>query len=900
MADDTSSQTTTSTDALTAAQNALNKSIQNNVNMAEQFYNASRKANGEQRTALEGVAALYDAIAKKEGELLEVNKDMIDLDKQHFKLIQEQQKLQDQMMKASEKEKKDLIEKLDLNKKELAAHREISNEKSKTLRKVGEDLDATRKQIAEMSKAKGFIGEIFSSARAGALAAITSAVALKKAFDNFLQVGRDAQDIQILSGKYNGMDGKGSLWNPATYAEASMGLVKYSIDMSKSQIALQGLGFSAEEAKASFKTFAQLSGDTSSMDAMTQAAGGLSKMLGVDLSETTDFMVEQNLKFNKTATQSAETLLHVQQTVEHLNVGFDKTIIRGRDITKVLFDISRESKVLAQDQDEIAKILESNIVKLQKGGANYREAFDAAKTFTNVLTKDAPEFMKILSGREVYSMLKKNSTEVIAELAKTSPEIAKRVKDVYNSKDLNQYEKERIINEMTGQTKVGMEASMKVFSRTMGVFQDGAVSRISATFGVGYTQAKQIVQQAKSELGIEGINDMLKKGLSNEDMTKEIKTKFDLDINDSQLEEIKSADADHRQSVMRSIIMQNDADAIKAKADSDEVARVQKIADLKKEKDFAEKQYAIYHRDSYKQMADDAQRGIDAAEAEGKNKGSGEKTALQGIAGQEEDKNQQGNPIGKFWGNLKGILSSPVGQLGVGVAGAGVAVGQAFLQVKANSYLAQIAENTGGEGPGNKATGMLGNMLKKVISPQGAAVAGGLAAVGITGYAGYEAYQAYKDKNADAKTKGKAYGGAAGALGGAVGGAYLGAAIGSIVPGLGTIVGGGIGAGIGALGGYFGGKGVGYGAGYAVDRYNQTDDRPSPVDTSNMQGNPNQPNQSQFPGISSVGSQVTQSANLIPGAQGTDIELITRIPIAQAMRMNQDTQMRMGVRASGQ
>lgn len=887
------------TDALIAAQQTLADSIQNNTNMAEKFYAASRKANGQERQALEGVAALHDSIAKKQQELLEINKEMIDLDTQHFKLMKEQQKIQDLMAKADEKgfvlAKKALADKLEKNKQELALQREISTEKSKILRQVGEDLDATRKQVQEMQKAKGFLGDIFMSARTGAIAAITSTIALKKAFENLIQVGRDTSDIAILSGSYAGMHTEGNLLNPITYAKASTGLLRYAKDMSAVQISLGQFGFTAEEAKTAFKNFSQVSTDTSSMKAMTQAAGGLSKMLGVDLSETTEFMIEQNLKFNRTATQSAETLMHVQMSVETLNRGFDRSIIKGRDITKVLFDISRESKVLAQDQDAISKILTSNIVKLQKGGANYREAFESAKTFTNVLTKDAPEFMKILSGREVYGMLRKNSAEVIAELAKTSPEIAKRVKETYENKNLNAYEKERIINEMTAQTKVGLDASMKVFAQTMGVFQKGAVSRIQSVFGVGFEQARQIVQQAKSELGIKGINDMLKEGLSDEKMTKEIKTKFEMDISESDLKEIKDADAEHREAVIRGIILQKDADTLKAQQLEKEADMVAKISKLKKDKDWAEHQFAVTGREMYKTMAEDAGRSLTAAETEQKEgRKAAEQGTLGGIAGTEAGKYAGGDPFGSLIGKFKGLLSSPLAQLGIGAAGAGIATAQLFLAKQANSYLKEIAENTGGEGP-KTSKGML-NSLKDIIkNPRGAL-----------------------------KTAAGAIPGIGGALTTGVGELAAGGAA-----GIGTLA-----AGVGAAG--LAGYGIGkyavnpaldalttdqnkYGQDYtaaeravakllpqflggmSASEYRDTYTNPAPVDTGQMA--PTTAAASGVPGaVSQPGAgQIGFRSEMVPGAQGYDIQLTPfKLGLPGVMAANMSLASQRSTRAPGQ
>lgn len=153
------------------------------------------------------------------------------------------------------------------------------------------------------------------------------------------------------------------------------------------------------------------------------------------------------------------------------------------------------------------------------------------------------------------------------------------------------------------------------------------------------------------------------------------------------------------------------------------------------------------------------------------------------------------------------------------------------------STAADLAGDLAGNGKGKagkaagtagKAAGGAGKLGKLAMLGRGAAVGGGLLAVGSAAYEGYNEYQAADDKVKSGELtaqegqveKGKAVGGgvggAAGGAGGAWGGAAAGAALGTMIfPGVGTVVGGALGGLVGGAAGYWGGKKAGQAVGGA-------------------------------------------------------------------------------------
>lgn len=885
MADDSQVNNANQLNDMSKQLNDMQKNINNNLQTADRFYEAALNATGKQQEALESIAGLYDKIAKQEQQMLETTNQANEHRKKTKDLLKEQQKLQEAMRKAQEKGDEAEIaaneKKIQQNKMEIDQTRQSMNERSRELGKMKAEFEAVNKQISQMKNSGNLVSQVWSKMKGNLVAALVSAEALRRAIGAVLQVSKDVADISIMSGMYTGMGADDSLGQ-------NLGTIKdYTVEVSKAQLQLKAFGFSAQEARAAFKDFAQIAGNnTEMMGAMTKAAGGLSRMLGVDLSETTEFMIDQNLKFNRTGYQTAKMLQDIQHRTEEMNKGFDRGIIRGRDITKTLFDISRESKVLAQDQKAISDILIRNMTRLQGQGATYQESLESARTFTNVLTKDAPEFLKILSGREVVKQLRSGQGAMMAEIEKSSPEIAKRVRNVMEDSSLSDYAKERMINELTSQTKVGLDASTQVLAKTMDVFNKGAIERIQATMGVTFTQASQIAKQLKSEVGIkeltqamdeienlpqttkEGLDQAAEKWKNMQDRTAQT---FGEKLSDAELLKLQSLNKEDREEELKNILMQKDLLAAKKAQEDRKAAQNAELDQLRRRLERAEK-------GGQTEVADKLRKEISAKENEIK--------SLEAVADEAEKKVEKVD-IKAYWDKLIGLLENPLAQFAIGVAGLGILV---------TKEITAIAQRTG----------IIG-LLTKIYAKM--SFGGGL------GGSGGPGGTASKSLGTIAKARGLLAKGA-GAIP-VIGGA--------LNTGVGTLAAGGVAgaatlaAGVAAAGagGYLAGKYVAnplldattgeknkygqdsnaverlmgrlflskeqyqdiYGTGASADIAN-------PVDVSSVTATKTT-NLAAVPGSQSKqASDMTQRAELIPGSQGTDIQLVTTIPFSQAMRMN--------------
>lgn len=865
--------------------NSIQESINKNLETSNRFYEAALNASGKQQEALESIAGLYDKIAKQEQQMLETAQQANELRKKTKELLREQQKLEFEMHKAQAKGDKEAIaaneRKIQQNKMELDQTRQSMNERSKELGKLKQEFEMVNKQIAQMKDSGGIVSGIWSKMKVNLVTALVSAESLRRALGAVLQVSKDVADIAILSGKYTGMENTDGLVETGKqFANNAIHIAKYTANLSGAQLQLKAFGFSAEEARAAFKDFSQVAGGNSDMmGAMTKAAGGLSRMLGVDLSETTDFMIDQNLRFNRTGYQTAKMLQDVQIRTEQMNKGFDRSIINGRDVTKILFDISRESRVLAQDQKAISDLLIRNITRLQGQGATYKEALESAKTFTNVLTKDAPEFLQILSGREVVKQLKNGQSGMMAELEKSAPEIAKRVNDVLNNSDIQEIEKERLINELTSQTKVGLDASMQVLGQTMDVFNAGAVSRIKATLGVTHTQALQIVEQLKSSQGIKDVTKALEnlpKGFDKsskevQDILDRSGKTFGEKLSVDELMQVEAAKKEDREGVLKNILQEKDLQAAKRAQDDRKAAQQSELNDLRKRLEMAEKG---------KQTNVAAELRKEIAEKEDEIK------SLEKIADDAENKDEKVN-LKSYLDKLVGIIENPLAQAAIGIAGLvgliGMEVAAAMQRQTQINLLTKIAAGRGGGKPPRGAKGL-------------ARRAGGLLKRGAGRVLGAGKYLV-------------------GGAGSAIMGVQSGAIAATSAAGAATI-------GAGVLGAGAAGYGVGSAADWAATKWGSSKNKygqssnffekgmakanpflsseeyqdmygaPSPVDVSAMTKT-TAPNYANVPGAQGMGGgDVTQQAELMPGSQGTDIRLTTIIPISQAMRMNMDTMRR--------
>lgn len=844
-------------DGMNQSAEKLQASIQENIKMAERFHQASQRSAGAQREALEGISAIYDKIAKQSQKILNLAKETSAAEKTYNALLREQESLKKKIQTADEKEKANIREKIRNNALLLDKQKEIIKERKQNLREMEREIDATKRHIEGLQKTGGLMSQVFSKMKAGLIASVVSVEALRRALFSVLNVSRDIADISIMSGSYAGMGDKDSMLGNTVM------IAKYTLEVGRAQAQLSRFGYTAEEAKAAFKDFAQVTSNTESMNAMTQAAGGLSRILGVDLSETTQFMIDQNLKFNRTALQTAEMLQKIQMQTENLNKGFDRSIIKGRDITKVLFDISRESRALAQDQDAISEILTRNIVKLQGTGATYQEAFESARSFTEMLTTKAPVFLQHFSGREVVKQLTENRDQTLEMLKKTSPEIARRVQEIMDDKDLTKVSREKALNRLTQQTKLGLEASQKAMAETMRVFEKGAVDRITAVMGVDEVVAIQLRDQLKESEGIRQIPEMIRDGMAIDEILAFSKEAFGEALPLEDLKKLQQLNAEDREEELKNILMEKHLQEAKRAENERVAAQHREVAALEeKRQKLAQSGKTL--------LAEQVQKEI---EAKKKLIEEEENKKLKDISDKAANKVQKVDWY-TFWDVAIQGLKNPLVQMAAGVSGL---VLMGALEYKKYTALREIARNTrmGGFGGGGGRrrsmrgrgrlarmklgkvvgnVGRLGGVGKSLLRGAGTLARGVGRALPLAG----TAISAMDLIQAIRSGKGEDWGGA---IGGIVGGLLPGGAL------MGNLIGT-------QIGGMFG----------------------APADVASIAKPEESPVAANVPGGQQA-SQITQQAHLVQGAQGTDVQLITTIPFAQAMRLNLDLMSRMGSKA---
>ncbi len=555
MADDISGNTQ-QLNAQAQAAEAMRESMSENLAMSERFFKASQKATGEQKKAYESISKIYDKLAKQSAELLKTQEKANDAQSELNKLLEEQKELLKDQTDAGKELAKQKQYDIDLQRQKL-------REAQRTGEMMQKEIAATKQAVAEMSKFKSVLGEAFETQRAKIVKNVVSVAALAKSLTDLARIARDVADISILSGSYE------ALKADTTFIEAGRRVGDYAWQLTQAQIQMGRLGYSGAEATAVFKQFSQLTKDTESLKMMTQSAGALAKILGVDLSESTEFMIEQNLKFNRTTEQSARTLMALQQSTESLNAGLETSIIRGRDITKVLFDISRESQAVAQEQGYISKVLQTNIVNLQKTGLSYRESFNSARTYMELMTTKSPEWMKRMAGRNIFTTLAgtdQDAKAMLDKIEKASPEIAKRVQDIMTDQKTGKMSQETasfMLNELLSQTQVGMEASLDtVVKNILGgrkTSSRGDAERVSAIFGISVAEAQNFINQTLAQVKVKDLSAALAEG--SVDKIQELQKAVGVEFSPGQMEALKLASEETRNATVQSMI------AMKAKTD---------------------------------------------------------------------------------------------------------------------------------------------------------------------------------------------------------------------------------------------------------------------------------------------------------------------------------------------
>jgi len=900
------------------SQTAL-KNMKEAQKIADALYSQSERANGAAADALGKIATVYDKIAKQNAELVKLRDELNDLEKKALDNLKKRQKAEEELkalQKNETEEGKKQAQQAEANleniKKEQALTRESIQLKRSATAEATKSTKEMKKQVEEMSKQGGLLGKVFSSSKVQLFGYLASIASVSSAVAQLGKLSQDVLDISVLSGNYAAL--KGGMTDLAATA------VKLQYGISSANVGLRFLGYSSEEVKSSFMdlsaTIGRFDGSLAAskrVAELTETSGRLARMLGVTLPEATQYMIETNLKFSANNGDTAASLYEIYSSAKQFNEEAGKTVLRARDVTKVMFDLARESKAAALDQGYLSKTLTSNILQLQSQGKNYQESLDAASMYVKKLTTDAPNWTKILAGRELASALKpmrdelgnlitgpdglvQIGSEMEAQLEKARPGLASRVKDIItNTKD--EFTKQQLLQSALEGTGVGIEAMESGLKKLIDQTGASANQALQKIYNISAQEADAMIRQVKMADEIKQKKLEIYK-LDEEAAAKQLQDTYGLDEAHAKYLANKQ-NGDRLTAFLRKKAESEATDKISTDSEIANAKRIGEIENLKMQ----------LQNESSAGIRGEIQSQIDALEGVKSVEAKTEKD-LSGV---------QGGTAGEIiaWGAE--AVKNPLTKLVLGVAGitkllsdwfmarAAMAAGEKLLGKSGPSDLGGLLSGAG------KAAGRggAGQVLKTAL--RGGLKVGGAAALlegAGTAYTAYSDYQAAEQSGASAetlrgmrnkgigKTAGATAGGGLGAWGGAAGGAAIGTLI---LPGVGTVLGGLIGAAVGGIAGAEGGKYLGEKAGDLVTPTS------APLKDIPMSAAP--PGQSPEAAAANAAAQVqaqmgrqtggvTQTANIVRGAQGADIEIITKLPIAQAMAYNLSLANRMGVAAS--
>jgi hypothetical protein len=828
--------------------------------LSQRFADYAEKNKDKFTESAKTMATVYEKIAEEQANSVEMMQEMAEIQAEINKKAKELETADEKHAVSLKKE----IKELEFKNKEKLKSLETSQKEIKVIQEQVKELAKVKTSVTELEK------QIGETANAW-MQHLRSADALIGGFKGIAKAAQDFADIQIQSSSYKGMTGD-VLKDVQTVATEG---TKLSANLTLAQVKLAYFGYTAEEAGETFRKFSNLSLDPQRIEQMTSATGALAKMLGVSLSEATQYVSDQQLKYGQTAEQSAHSLKAVFDQTKKYNTEAGMQVMRGRDVVKVMFDLSRESKAVVQDQNAIERMLSTNLLRLQAQGQNYEEALAGASMYVKKMTAEAPEWTKILSGRDLLAQMEKlgdlsgegasqAAKEMIEQLNAASPELAKRVQDIktqIKTGAVDRYSGERMMQELLQGTEVGMEAMEKEFAHVASM----GVQAVKSVYGVSELEAKRMMDQNAAAV---------KKRDALKDMDNPAKRKAALDkLNLSEKERnfLMSEQLTHQQ---RLEFLQN----------KDAENSLRQIVEQRKAKEDLRARDIKTWQERIQRYKSEGREDLAKAAQEQLVKIQGE--PLQGITDQLSNDSRGVMQFlgGNFINQIKTIVGSPLGQIAVGIGSLALGAFDKAAKLAQINYLRQIAFNTssgsgGGDGLGNllgKGKDLLKGGVGK-FSKAGKFVKMGapaLAAIGV-GAAEYLSADTDKEKN-------EALGGAAGGIAGSV----VGGILGSLVPVVGTAVGATVG---GFVGDYLGRKGSElFASNVPKGSVSNTPINASPA-----------LNPAYMPGTGIQGglSGMFANAAIVPGAQGSNIDLTIRLPYAQTLSENLQTMNRFSVLA---
>lgn len=426
--------------------------------------------------------------------------------------LEKLQKLEEEVGLTEEqklKRQKQLIEQLDKAQAEY-------DQTAKKLSKVNEGFKKQEKAIAEANEAAmahwkqhTLLGKAFT-ATTGSLARLAAGLGFAtlagKAWNRWTEAAEVRQQILIQN--------FGDLNKAASLGDAASQIYELDTAMLKATATAQRMGVDTRVVGQSMVKFSRIAGtdNPEALRILTEGAITTSRALGIDVAEAVDFVALRMDKFGGTAASSIIALNEMRLEAKRINAMLGRTVIRGDDVTRALMEMSRQTNVYAIDQRLIGKTLRDNVARLQAYGESYEQARMKAEAFTKAISGEAPEWMKVLAGqnivRDMFKAFGKGGKEGVAAfeeefgkaLDAAKPGLSKKIqgilRDIQSGK-ISRYSGERLIQELTAQTEVGMNAMNTEILRLMKQTGGNAAAVISDQFQVSWEVANSMIEQAE-------------------------------------------------------------------------------------------------------------------------------------------------------------------------------------------------------------------------------------------------------------------------------------------------------------------------------------------------------------------------------------------------------------------
>ena len=439
---------------LTNEAKAATSNMKAALDMSEKFYEAGSKATGKVAELYDRFGAIYSKIAANNSEILKSEEKIRDA-------IKERRKLEEEIEK--EKSKGEATDKLALatQEKRLAQVREDLRMEREKVGIIQQNVAEQKKAIDAASQSTGIMSRAFGSLKTKAEAFIMSTERLASGLKGIGGSAQDILNLSVKSGTFFGMTGD--------YAKDFENIGAAAIHVNAQMLPLSftfgRLGISMEEGTAAFYQFSQIARApiggaawAKELGIITESASVLSSELGLNLNETTEFFIEGQKKFGQSAGQSADALFEILDASKKVNADFGRTIFTGHDVAKTLFDITRESRSASLEQKLLATEMATNMIALQAQGLNYRAALEGASTFIKKMTTEAPDWGKIMAGKQLLDQVTNMTPALRAQLNQAKIGLADEIDKVAKDADISPFVKQQRIQAMLSGTGVGLRA----------------------------------------------------------------------------------------------------------------------------------------------------------------------------------------------------------------------------------------------------------------------------------------------------------------------------------------------------------------------------------------------------------------------------------------------------------